>query len=151
MRKYRLRSIYNEKQLIHYISGRDHLGYDGDYFHNTMNYLEPSSDTCEKAWLADSGMQICYTAHGDAESLQRCKQACADKIIQALIATPYAQNPEMNYVTLTNEDGGGICNCTACQADAAKYGGAKSGAVVKFCNDVIDLVYDCYTKGYNAT
>ncbi|MBE7100174.1 MAG: DUF4838 domain-containing protein [Clostridiales bacterium] len=142
MRKYRLRSVYSEKNLIHFIYGSDHLGTAQDYFHNSMNYLEPRSDTCERKWLADSGRQICYTAHGDAESLERCKRVCANKIIDALIRTPYAKDPEKNYVTLTDEDGGGSCNCAWCLEDAAKYGGAKSGSMVKFCNDVIDMVYE---------
>jgi len=142
MRKYRLRSVYSENSKMLLIKGVDHLGGASDYFHNTMNYLEPNSDSCEQIWLADSKRQICYTAHGDAEALQRCKQACVDKIIAALINMPYEKYPEANYVTLTDEDGGGSCNCSACLEDAKKYGGAKSGSVIRFCNDVIDMVYE---------
>ena len=94
MRKYRLRSIFTQNNTIHRIDGTDHTGATFGYIHNTTNYVEPGrvGIDVEEKWLAETRRQVCYTAHGDAESLQRMKEYCRDKIITALKATPYAKN-----------------------------------------------------------
>jgi hypothetical protein len=54
---------------------------------------------------------------------------------QAYGDDPSKLRPDALYVTLTSEDGGGVCTCSACTAAKAQYG-SDAGAVIKLCNDV---------------
>lgn len=109
-------------------------------FHNVMEYCPRNQS--EKKWISDAGDQLCYTAHGDAESLQRMKEHCAKKIENTLKFYPVADFPYGNAVSLTMEDNGDHCTCSQCNAETAKDGQTRNGAVIRFINDVMDLVYE---------
>ncbi len=111
-------------------------------FHNVFEYCPPTDPTTNSNWIADSGTQICFTSHGVEEDLIAMKQHFAKKIENTLKLIPYEVNPYGSVVTITMEDNDELCNCEACMEAYAKDGETRNGAVIRFCNDVMDLVYE---------
>ena len=97
--------------------------------HNVMYYI-PNNE--ENANMFSAGAQLCYTAHGNAEDLERMLQICTDKIIFSLKNYTPKDYPYRNFVTFTMTDNSDICNCAACKADYAEVG--YSGNLIKFAN-----------------
>ncbi len=126
----------------------------GQAIHNVMEYIPQDKQgqeivgeingkklggLVEGNWLSQN-KQLCYTAHGDEESLKRMKQFCADKIINSLYLHPVKDYPTSNFVTLTIEDEGQHCNCSECSRQMAQDANSKCGAIIRFLNDVRVLV-----------
>ena len=108
--------------------------------HNVMEFCPPNHPDCEPEWFSDGGMQLCYTARGDEESLLRLKDYCARKIQNSLQMFPRASSPLMNQVTITIEDYTTHCNCATCAQQMQEDAGSRCGAIIRFCNDVRALV-----------
>lgn len=104
--------------------------------HNTEPLLPRKAVTTEDKWKGDDPYQLCYTAHGDAESYDRMTTKAAEVISQSLIDYPREQYPSYIYASISAEDYNTSCGCKWCN-EAAKLYGAKSGAGIKFCNDVM--------------
>ena len=117
-------------------------------FHNAMEYCPRSQ--AEEKWISDAGDQLCYTAHGDPESLRRMKEHCAKKIEYTLTVYPAADYPYGNAVSLTMEDNGDHCTCVHCMDETEKDGNSRNGGVIRFINDVMDLVYEWMDQPENA-
>jgi hypothetical protein len=94
-----------------------------------MYYIER---TTENEKMFGSSSQLCYTAHGDAEVLERMLDLCAEKIIFSLKNYTPDKYPYRNYVTFTMTDTSDICGCDACRKDYAEVG--YSGSLIKFAN-----------------
>ncbi len=97
--------------------------------HNVMYYI-PRTE--ENANMFSEGAQLCYTAHGNAEDLERMLDICAEKIVFSLKNYTPEDYPYRNFVTFTMTDNSDICNCAACKADYATVG--YSGNLIKFAN-----------------
>lgn len=98
-------------------------------FHNTMYYIER---TAENEKMFGSSSQLCYTAHGDAEVLERMVNLCAEKVIFSLKNYTPDKYPYRNYASFTMTDTSDICGCQACKKDYAEVG--YSGSLIKFAN-----------------
>ena len=118
-------------------------------FHNVFEYCPPSDPTTDEKWIADTGMQCCFTARGDETALQNMKQHFANKIINTLTLIPADKNPYGSVVTITSEDNDDHCNCETCMEGYANDGESRNGVAIRFCNDVIDIVYDWMEKPEN--
>ncbi len=104
-------------------------------FHNSFDWLPKATyQEAHPKWYATSEDQICYTARGDSEEYQKMVATTAERMIEKL-----KTNTSVGAVSFSIQDNHNSCSCEACQADIAKYG-APSGSVVKFVNDVDDLV-----------
>ena len=97
--------------------------------HNVMYYI-PRTD--ENANMFSAGAQLCYTAHGNAEDLERMLDICTEKIVFSLKNYTPEDYPYRNFVTFTMTDNSDICNCAACKADYAEVGYA--GNLIKFAS-----------------
>lgn len=91
-------------------------------------------------WYADSGNQICYTAHGDEDTFEDMTRWFANYFIYQYKKNPPSKWPGCDYVSLTAEDGGGYCYCEHCQKVIADYDGKYSAINIIFCNAVIEII-----------
>ena len=93
-----------------------------------------------KKWFADSKKQLCYTAHGDGDAYTMMVDQIAEVLKMSLGSeTILKQRPNAKYITITSEDGNGVCTCDFCKAAKNDYG-SDAGAAIKLCNDVSDKI-----------
>ncbi len=116
--------------------------------HNTNEIVYPGNPKVEAEWLAIGADQLCYTARGDEESLDRMIKYVTDILITNIERYPVSQYPEKNAISLTCEDSGGCCGCESCAAERIKYG-SDAAAVIKFCNKVIEGILEWMAKPEN--
>lgn len=105
---------------------------DGSIHHNSFKWLPKEvwqSDHPE--WYSEDGRQLCYTAHGDSDSLDEMVFEVTEKMKTILM-----EDRDRQYITITHEDTQTWCTCTACTAERERYGGANSAVVIKFLNRV---------------
>lgn len=105
-------------------------------FHNVMYYITNNEEN--RNMFSPGGSQLCYTAHGDPEDLERMLDLCAEKIIFSLKNYTPKDYPYRNYISITMTDNSDICNCPACKADYAEVGYA--GNLIKFVNKLGERV-----------
>ncbi len=92
--------------------------------------------TDEQQWHASDNNQLCYTAHGDAESYERMYKRAAYVVEQALKQYPTEEYPDYMMASISCEDEYTFCSCTTCAEHEAKYG-SKSAAIIQFLNNVM--------------
>ena len=90
-------------------------------------------------WFADTGEQLCYTAHGDSDEYEKMISQIAKVIVDCLRRYPVDEFPQYNLMTLTMEDDHSSCTCDACK-NAKNLYGEESGAVIVVCNKVMEKV-----------
>ncbi|MBQ3220164.1 MAG: DUF4838 domain-containing protein, partial [Clostridia bacterium] len=98
--------------------------------HNVSYYIKNTPENANM--FSTGGTQLCYTAHGNAEDLERMVDLCAEKIIFSLKNYTPDKYPYRNYVTFTMTDNSDICNCAACKKDYEEI--KHSGSLIKFAN-----------------
>ncbi len=104
-------------------------------WHNSFDWLPKSTyQGAHPKWYASSDDQICYTAHGDTEEYKAMVETTASRMLAKL-----ATNTTVGAISFSIQDNYNSCLCEACATDTQRYGGA-SGSVVKFINDVDDIV-----------
>ena len=125
--------------------------FDTGYRIHNMSELVWDDGEYEAEWLAkNGGNQLCFTARGDEELYN----ALIDHIVNKLIQNSFTRftpkdYPMANYIAITIEDTGGVCNCDACGRAYEKHG-AYSGQVIVFANDIMEKVKDWMSKPENA-
>ena len=131
----RFRFIRAHSDGFMYVNGR--------LYHNSLSYLPPEqynnannpANYHPKWYMTENvttfkGLQLCYTAHGDAAEYEKMQQTALDALKKAIKA-----NPKISNVQFTMEDNSNWCTCTACAAVKQKYG-ADSAVVILFLNDL---------------
>lgn len=78
--------------------------------------------------------QLCYLAHGDAESRKLMVQAAADEMWKMIVA-----HPNQHVITFTAEDTTAYCECDACKVSIQKYR-TEAGSIIQFLNEVDDII-----------
>ncbi len=101
----------------------------GIVFHNSLSYVQSSPDYNPAYWLATSGDQLCYTAGGNEQELEKMLNASFETLKTHLI-----KMPDRKVVTFTIEDNPNFCACDACQEIISQYNGANSSVVIMFLN-----------------
>ena len=108
--------------------------------HNSDDILPASYwKSAHPRWFADSGSQLCYTAHGDPDEYETMTTQIAKVIVDSLRRYPVDEFPQYNLMTLTMEDDQTSCICDACK-NAWNLYGEESGAVIVMCNKVMEKV-----------
>lgn len=104
--------------------------------HNVFNFLDPdlhcdasNTEMYHPEWFSDGREQLCYTAHGDKESLDLMVDTAFETVKKSV---EYKTDSEM--LNFTDNDVGNCCQCDACKASIEKDGGTISGAVIRFIN-----------------
>ncbi len=112
----------------------------GKRYHNTFTYLP--LETYEKThpeWYSDNSngryvnSQLCYTAHGDKDSLKEMQTTIAEQVLEL------ASDTELKNVTISQEDTESKCECDACNAIVEEYG-SISAAIIMFMNGIDDII-----------
>lgn len=118
--------------------------------HNSDNII-PKAYWYDKhpAWFADSGGQICYTAHGDPEEYEELLNQATKVIVSGMNKYPKEEFPQYKYICFMIEDDASSCTCNACNNSLNLYG-ANSGAMVIFCNDLMEKVQEEIVKPENS-
>ena len=112
------------------------MSVDGSMWHNTFNYLPKDIYKAEHPdWYATSDKQLCYTARGNAEEYKLMKEALFDKLLSVVEQYP----DTVQNITITHQDVGEWCSCSACVAEKTKYG-TDSAVVIKFVKDISDIL-----------
>ncbi len=84
-------------------------------------------------WYGTSGVDLCYTAHGDEDELTAMIEECVKKALDTLKLYPKDSYPLYNIITLTMQDSQDACTCASCEAEKEKYG-SYAGSAIKFMN-----------------
>ncbi|MBR2377608.1 MAG: DUF4838 domain-containing protein [Clostridia bacterium] len=132
---------YYELTCLAYPTPDSTTGYN---IHNILNgYLPAGVPGIENKWYSTSGTQACFTAHGDAESLDRFVDHVVDVVCDSVSRYPTALYPEKNFITITCSDGSTTtCMCDACSKIAEANNGAYIASHIMFLNRVADKVQD---------
>ena len=111
-------------------------------WHNALEILPYSYWTAQGKtnWFSNNKVngavnQLCYTAHGNTDDYNAMVTQIVNVMAITLTSSQITSSPDAVYLTLTSEDGGGVCTCSACTAAKTQYG-SNAGAVIKLCNDV---------------
>jgi len=126
-----------------YTNNKGETGNEGwRVWHNALEILPVTYWTAQGKtnWFSNNKVngainQLCYTAHGNADDYTAMVDQIVVIMAQTLTSSQITSRPDALYVTLTSEDGNGVCTCSACTAAKAQYG-SDAGAVIKLCNDV---------------
>ena len=132
----RFNAYVNLNQLCPQSYGSDHEGELYSDAHNVLNIWSKTKIGVEAAWYAQSGYQICHTAHGDPESYERMIEFGYQEIIKDLQRYPVAKSPEKNYMFLGQEDNGGNCLCEYC-VQQTEIDGSPAGMEIRSANKLI--------------
>ncbi len=108
-------------------------GKTGNAVHNIFDYLPKETYvSAHPEWYSDDLSQLCYTAHGNEESLNQM----VDEAFKVLKNTVGA-NPNSSIVSFTQADINSSCSCPTC-LEQKKKDGAVSGAIIRFTNKLDD-------------
>ena len=112
-------------------------------WHNALEILPVNywTEQGKSNWFSDAKVdgsvnQLCYTAHGNTDDYNAMVAQIVTIMAQTLTSSQVYNYPNAKYLTLTSEDGNGVCTCSACTAAKTQYG-SNAGAVIKLCNDVM--------------
>ena len=104
-------------------------------WHNSLQWLPLKTyQEAHPKWYMTGGEQMCYTAHGDTDEYKAMVETTASRMLEKL-----ATNTTVGAISFSIQDNYDSCSCEACTADINAYG-AASGSVVKFINDVDDII-----------
>ena len=114
--------------------------------HNSFVFLPPFLHYGEHPEWYSTAMksttepaQLCYTAHGDAESYELMLQE-----VMEVAKTNFIADQESTVLSISIQDIMAWCECPACSADYKTYG-TYSASVIKFLNDLNVLVKEWFT------
>ena len=85
-------------------------------------------------WYNAQEDELCYTAHGDAESLELMKEVAFE-----YVKKNFVDNKRAHMITFSHQDTNSWCYCTGCSAVKAKYKANVSTALL-FINDLANRV-----------
>ncbi len=102
--------------------------------HNSTCWLpQEQYQGAHPKWYGSSGVDLCYTAHGDEAELNAMIEACVEKALDTLTLYDKESYPLYDVLTLTMQDSQDPCSCVACESEKEKYG-SYAGALIKFMN-----------------
>lgn len=112
-----------------------------DNVHTGFIYLPKTTYQTEHPnWYADNGLQLCFTAHGNAAEYQLMQETILQNILVYL-----DKNLDVNTVIIGQEDESRWCDCDECTASFAKYK-TDSAVMVKFTNDISERLENYYRE-----
>ena len=121
------------------------LTVEGHQWHNSFDYLPPETYmSIYPEWYSDRAQQdlvtsvepgygqLCYTAHGDDESLQRMIDTLYVKL-KSIVDS----RTDLSNITITQQDSPVACQCDSCTEMKNQYG-SNAAAIIQFVNAVDD-------------
>lgn len=110
-------------------------------------YTEDAVNSAD--WYSTGGYQICYNARGNAVSFDALAKRCAEVIEKSLYVFDRENYPLRNTITLTMEDVGSLCSCTACLETRNAEGFSPCGGVIRLLNAINVYVREWMAKEEN--
>ena len=114
---------------------------ESNFCHNSFYYLEDENGVIDPRFLATSGQQLCYTAHGNPDDYKEMVATALKFLISQVEANPTFENIMMGM----QDQSGNWCKCSGCTEAKEKYG-ADSGAVCVFMNDLYDGLMNYFAE-----
>ncbi|MBQ6921678.1 MAG: DUF4838 domain-containing protein [Clostridia bacterium] len=105
-------------------------------YHNSFDYVADADGNVDARFLATSGLQLCYTGHGDDSVVEEM----LDRSIEYI--KPLIEKSEWNDFMYGIEDEYSWCQCDACK-DCKKNYGTNSASVILYMNRLRDKL-DAY-------
>lgn len=122
----------------------------GQSSHNTCFYVDPNiynnpdiPETYHPEWYSGPGfsknqMQLCFTAHGDEESLELLLNTMADVLKKQIMAMP-----DRHFWQISGQDNLICCTCDTCNDYAERYK-CNSAQMIQFINRLYDIIMDWF-------
>lgn len=131
----------NQKRMkvVTYDNSFFYTGRDGGSYHNCFGWINPDDYLLSNPEFFDNDSdpkQLCYTAHGNTESLKLMKEIVVETMFGDF------QNDKTHYQTVFALNDDWVtknCTCSACESDNAKYG-TYSSSVILFMNDIAEMM-----------
>ena len=98
-------------------------------FHNSFEYVPLEEYSDHTSWYSPDKAQLCYTARGNASEYKGLLDVVVSRMKEEIVNQPYGR-----FITVSQQDGGSWCNCSACSSVINKYG-AESATNLLFIND----------------
>ena len=109
---------------------------DGLNGHAIFNIMKPDQYKADHPkWYSDCTFQLCYTARGDKEEYDKMLETMVENVKIAI-----SQNRDRKNISIAQNDFGTWCECSACKAVAAEYGGANAATQLLFANQVAEEI-----------
>lgn len=119
------------KERMRFTAGEMWMGPNNIPWHNTFAYIPPEKWKVDHPkWFSDDGRQLCFNTHGDEKEFS----IFFKEFMKSFIATIEA-HPDIDNITITQQDISTWCDCPVCQKEYERYG-ANSATIIKFCNKV---------------
>ncbi len=121
-----------------FVSGSAGAWHNTYYYFPKSEYNDPKkSESYHPNFFSSSDCNdLCYTAHGDEDDYNMMIEIASRKIIEVL-----ELEPTKTAVSFTQQDIASACNCPTCKTLHNAYGGTWSASIIKFLNDVDEVVY----------
>lgn len=124
---------------------RNSLGAGGLSGHTSLGFVpvdkylnEEDPENYHPEWYSavKNPSQLCYTAHGDSDSLELMVLAAFEELKAGMIA-----QPNIKLVNFSHADNRNGCACEACKAEEVKYG-TCTAPFIRFLNSLADVTYE---------
>ena len=120
---------------------------DGYWVHNSFGEYFPKSKYGDNTdWYSDDMTQLCYTAHGKADELEKMREVAFTHITE-IIDYFYSMGDFRESLSFSQEDGNTWCRCATCTKIKQDYG-ANSASVIKFLNPVARRVKEWMAQNW---
>ncbi len=107
------------------------MGPKGVYWHNSLSYMPKATyQGSHPKWYSTKNDDLCFNARGDEAEFELFFAEFMKNFIAVV-----NEHPEVDNITITQQDYNTWCDCDACSADKEKYG-TNSSTIIKFCNKV---------------
>ena len=118
--------------------------------HNSFFYFPKKQyEQSNPKFYSPKGDQLCFTANGDDQELEKMIQIAAKKIEDSLTWNPYKQYPSYTTAFLGMNDVADLCDCDACAKIKDEHNGAIVSTVILFMKRVGKLVNEWMAKEEN--
>lgn len=104
--------------------------------HNATYYI-PRNTENEK-FFSTAGDQLCYSAKGNPEDLEKMLDLCMERVIYSVTTYTPDKYPHLNYIQISMADNQDLCGCPACKADYDTIG--YTAHLIKFMNKFADRI-----------
>lgn len=111
---------------------------DNLFVHNSLAYVQGSTNSNWRWYDRTNATQLCYTAKGDQEQYQKMLEASLATMKDALM-----KNTKSTTIAFSGQDNSYYCSCAKCLEVKSQYG-AISATVILYLNDLYDMVSDWF-------
>ena len=114
---------------------------EGLFGHTSFKYFGGVAEEIDERFMATTGKQLCYTAHGNETDYQEMLGVAFESLVNYVNA-----DERLDKIMLGVQDySKTICTCEGCAASKQKYG-TDSAAVIIFCNNLHRMLENYFAE-----